>query len=211
MAGQTPPPDLPPLRHARRGDFTDADAGSANSLDLIDREPDGPAPRNNLPAAFLAGAKDQRKPGPNWSLALLGAVGAVGLVAAVQLWPHSAAPTAGENSAHAVKANPAAAGPATVPVTHAAAPAPAAKPTAPVVVQITTKTAGSWIGVTNAAGQHLYWNILAPGQTQQFTDNSQLSVTVGDASAVDLTVNGHDLGVPGTAGQVYQATYGPQN
>lgn len=221
MAGQTPPPDLPPLRHARRGDYTDADAGSANRLELIDRESAGPVPRNDLPAAFLAGAKDQRRPGPNWSLALLGAVGAVGLVAAVQLWPQSAAPASGEDSAHTVKASAApAAGAATIPVTHAAAvppasaptpPAPTPKPTAPVVVQITTKTAGSWVGVTNGAGQHLFWNILAPGQTQQFTDNSQLSVTVGDASAVDLTVNGKDLGVPGPAGQVYQATYGPQN
>ena len=214
MAGQTPPPDLPPLRRARRDDFTDADAGSAANLSMVDREPGRPTARNDRPAAFLAGSRDQRRPGPNWSLALLGAVGAVGLVAAVQLWPQSAASTAGEDSAHAVKAQAPAAGSATLPVTHAApvpAPAPTPMPTAPVVLQITTKTADSWVGVTNAAGDHLFWNIQAPGQTQQFTDNSQLSITVGDAAAVDLTVNGHDLGAPGPSGQVYQATYGPQN
>ena len=208
MAGQTPPPDLPPLSRPRRGDFTDADAGSAANLSMVDQEAGRPPARNARPAAFLAGAKDRRGAGPNWSLALLGAVGAVGLVAAVQLWPQSN--PAGPDPAHAAAAE-AQAAPATLPATHAAAPAPSPKPTAPVVVQITTKTADSWIGVTNAAGDHLFWNIQEPGQTQQFTDNSQLSVTVGDAAAVDLTVNGHELGAPGASGEVYQATYGPQN
>jgi transcriptional regulator with XRE-family HTH domain len=217
MAGQTPPPNLPPLSHSRRGDFTDADAGSAANLSMVDREAargpidnERPARNDSPAAALLAGAKTRQKTGPNWSLALAGALAAVGLVAAVQLWPDNSddasaagAPVRAEASA------PAPAG-GTVPVV-TPAPTPAPTPSAPVVVQITTKTADSWVGVTNAAGQQLFWNIQQPGQTQLFTDTSQLNVTVGDAAAVDLTVNGHDLGAPGTSGEVYKGTYGPKN
>ena len=211
MAGQTPPTNVPPLSHARRGDFTDADAGSAANLSLVDREAENGPARNATPAAFLAGAKTQQKSGPNWSLALVGALAAVGLVAAVQLWPDNgddAASAAGMPAA-AHTATPTKA-PGTVPITHVT-PTPSPKPTAPVTVQVTTKTTDSWVGVTNAAGQQLFWNIQAPGQTQQFTDTSQINLTVGDAAAVDVTVNGHDLGSPGTSGEVYSASYGPKN
>ncbi|HEV2640402.1 MAG TPA: helix-turn-helix domain-containing protein [Actinocrinis sp.] len=215
MAGQTPPPDLPPLRRARRNDFTDADAGTAARLSMVDREPGRGPVRDDRPAAFLPGAGDQRRAGPNWSLALLGALVAVGLTAAVQLWPQSALSSTGtQDSAHTVKAPAQAVGVASAPAKpSAAAPtaAPAPKPTSPVVLQITTKAVDSWVGVTNAAGEHLFWDVQQPGQTQQFTDKSQLSVTVGNAAAVDLTVNGREIGAPGPAGQVYQATFGPQN
>jgi len=208
MAGQTPPPNLPPLSHGRRGDFTDVDAGSASNLSAVDQEAVRTPARNDIPATFLAGSKAQQKAGPNWSLALVGALAAVGLVAAVQLWPADTA----ADSAHAAVPAPAATtakAAAPVPVIHVTTAPP--KPVAPVTVQVTTKTADSWVGVTNSAGQQLFWNIQQPGQTQQFTDNTQLNVTVGDAAAVDLNVNGKDLGSPGSSGEVYKATYGPQN
>lgn len=203
MAGSTPPPELPPLKHKRRGDFTDADAGSAAALIAAGAAP--PAV-NERPAAFLAGAKSPAKSGPNWSVALVGALAAVGLVAAVQLWPDSS-----EGAAHAAAGASSAVQPQpvkkpSVPVV-AADPA-AAKPVA-VKLRVIAHTSPSWLGVTNAAGQQLYWNILQPGQAQEFTDANKLNVILGDAAAVDVTVNGHDLGKQGSSGQVFRASYNP--
>jgi hypothetical protein len=77
------------------------------------------------------------------------------------------------------------------------------------VVRIVAHNVPSWLGVTNAAGKQLYWNILQPGQTQEFTDDARIDVTLGDAGAVDLTVNGHDLSTHPTDGKVFHASYGP--
>jgi transcriptional regulator with XRE-family HTH domain len=194
MAGAVPPPDLPPLRRERREDFTDADAGSASSL--IGPTGHGPA-FNHRPAAFLAGAKDRARPGPNWSVAMVGALGAMGLIAAVQLWPSG--PTHAARTAEVAKPHPRAS---------AAPPAPA-KPAAPVDVKLAAKDQPSWVVVTNSAGQQLFSDTLGAGQTQEFTDTSQLDVMIGNAAAVDLTVNGKDLGTPGNAGDVFHAQFGP--
>jgi transcriptional regulator with XRE-family HTH domain len=203
MAGSTPPPEVPPLKHKRRDDFTDADAGSAAAL--IAAGAAQPAV-NERPAAFLAGAKSPAKSGPNWSVALVGAIAAVGLVAAVQLWPDSSG-----SAAHAAAGAPPAVQPhpAKKPAAPALSASPAeAKPSA-VKLRVIARSSPSWLGVTNAAGTQLYWNILQPGQAQEFTDANKLNVIVGDAAAVDLTVNGHDLGNQGSSGQVFRATYSP--
>jgi len=210
MAGQAPPPDLPALRQPRREDYTDADSGSAARLvDLI--AADGAAV-NEAPAAFLGGAKKAARTGPNWSLALLGALGAVGLVAAVQLWPHDAAAStahAGAAGASLPKAQPHQA--VQAPAAKPAVPAPVAPaaPKAPVDLKISTKDQPVWVGVTNAAGQQLYWNILDAGQTKEFTDNSRLNVTVGNAAGVAMQLNGKVLADQGTDGQVLSASFGP--
>jgi hypothetical protein len=205
MAGATPPPDVPRLKHERRDDFTDADAGSAAAI--VDSGRGGPA-RNERPAAFLGGAKGAVRTGPNWSIALLGALAAVGLVAAVQLWPDGSG-----GSVHATASNGAAAAapahrtPSAAPSTAAVAPPPSPSPTPQVDVRVTARSAASWLGITNSAGKQLYWNILERGQAQEFTDPAKLDVTVGDAGAVDIIVNGHNLNSPGSSGQVFHATY----
>jgi cytoskeleton protein RodZ len=165
----------------------------------------GPAPVNERPAAFLAGAKGPAKSGPNWSIALIGALAAVGLVAAVQLWPDDSG-----GAAHA--ADSAAGKPAAV---QAAPSHPAvAKPTVPakpktVSLRIVAVDAASWLGVTNSAGKQLFWNVLRPGESQQFSDASKLDVIVGDSAAVDMVVNGHDLGRQGPSGAVLRTSFDP--
>jgi hypothetical protein len=111
-----------------------------------------------------------------------------------------------------------------VPQTHTAAPAPAtptpatpavpppspaAVPKAPVDLKITTKATPVWIGVTNAAGQQLYWNVLNAGQTKEFTDASRLDVTVGDAAGIALQFNGKDVPVQGSDGEVLTTSFDP--
>jgi hypothetical protein len=204
MAGATPAPDVPALRQPRRReDYTDADSGSATRL--VEPVVSDGAAVNEAPATFLGGAKSAGRAAPNWSLALLGALGAVGLVAAVQLWPHNAAASTAPSGGAAPQAHSA------VPAKPAApAPSPAsAAPKAPVDLKISTKDAPVWVGVTNAAGDQLYWNVLDAGQTKEFTDNSRLDVTVGDAAGVALQFNGKALPLQGSDGQVYTASFGP--
>jgi cytoskeletal protein RodZ len=213
MVGATPPPDLPTLRQPRREDYTDADSGSAARL--VDPVAADGAAVNEAPAAFLGGAKTAavRSGGPNWSLALLGALGAVGIVAAVQLWPSgSAATTAPTGAAGAAVPQAHAQAQHLAPKAAAPVPAPAAKPAAPkapVDLKISTKTEPVWVGVTNSAGQQLYWNILEAGQTKEFTDRSRLNVTVGNAAGVAMQVNGKSVASGGTDGQVMSTSFGP--
>jgi transcriptional regulator with XRE-family HTH domain len=204
MAGTVPPPEVPPLKHRRRGDFTDADAGSAAAL--IGGEGAPPAV-NERPAAFLAGARTPVRSGPNWSVALVGALAAVGLVAAVQLWPDG-----DDGAAHAAAGTLVAVQPHRAPEPAPAIPVATPDPAAAaktVKLRVVARSSPSWLGVTNAAGRQLYWNILRPGQTQEFSDASKLNVILGDAAAVDLTVNGHDLGRQGSSGEVFRASYNP--
>ncbi|HET9169854.1 MAG TPA: RodZ domain-containing protein [Actinospica sp.] len=211
MVGATPVPDLPALKQPRRDDYTDADSGSASRL--VDPLVADGAAVNEAPAAFLGGAKGAGpRSGPNWSLALLGALGAVGLVAAVQLWPHdasTAAPPTGAAGAAVPQAKSHAVAPKTVAPAQSAAPA-ALPPKAPVDLKISTKTEPVWVGVVNSAGHQLYWNILAPGTTKEFTDASRLDVTVGNAAGVAMQLNGQTVASKGTDGQVVSASFGPR-
>ena len=214
MVGTSPPPDVPSLKQPRRDDYTDADSGSAARL--VDPLVSDGAAVNEAPAAFLGGAKTAAsRSGPNWSLALLGAVGAVGLVAAVQLWPHGAPATTAPTGAAGAALPQAAARHAHAPAPKAAAkPVPAAAPAsvapkAPVDLKISTKDQPVWIGVTNSAGQQLYWNILDAGQTKEFTDGSRLDVTVGNAAGVAMQLNGKSVVAAGGDGQVVSTSFGP--
>ncbi|MBS2965432.1 helix-turn-helix domain-containing protein [Actinocrinis puniceicyclus] len=202
-AGQEP--EVPPLKHARREDFTDADAGSAAALIT---GADGPPPVNERPAAFLAGARASGRTGANWSLALVGALAAVGLVAAVQLWPGGTGGATHATSSATADARPHSAATPARPASAAPVPSAAARPSG-VDIRVVVLNAPSWLGVTDSAGKQLFWNILQPGQSREFTDSNRLSVILGDAAAVDLVVNGHDLGPQGGSGQVFRATYGP--
>lgn len=211
VAGSTPPPEVPPLKHRRRDDFTDADAGSAAALVAGVNGTDGVPPVNNRPAAFLAGAKGLGKAGPNWSIALIGALAAVGVVAAVQLWPDSSG-----NATHAASAT--ATGRSAVAKSSAQQQPAAAKPAAgasPVAKTVSLRVVAgespSWLGVTNSAGLQLFWNVLPAGEAEQFSDASKLNVIVGNAAAVDVVVNGHDLGHPGNSGEVFRGSYDPHS
>lgn len=208
MAGATPPPDLPALKQPRRNDYTDADSGSAARL--VDPVLADGAAVNEVPATFLGGskaAKAAKGAKPNWSLALLGAVGAVGMVAAVQLWPHSASANTRAASSTATE-RPHAAAQASARPAAPPPPSPSAAPKAPVDLKITAKAQPVWIGVVNSAGQQLFGNMLAPGQTMEFTDSTRLDVTTADAAGVTLQLNGKDLAAAGAEGQV-TASFGP--
>ncbi|MEO8105841.1 MAG: RodZ domain-containing protein [Actinomycetes bacterium] len=56
----------------------------------------------------------------------------------------------------------------------------------------------SWVSVTRSDGGVLYEGFMRNGQSKTFRDERRISVLSGCASAVELTVNGTDVGVPGS-------------
>ncbi len=94
---------------------------------------------------------------------------------------------------------------------------PSSTPVGPVAqvpgggVEVTLLVTGdvSWISVTNSAGKTLFENVLRKGDRKTFTDTDLVRLVLGNAGAVDLTVNGRSLGTPGGLGKVVKVSFGP--
>ena len=71
-------------------------------------------------------------------------------------------------------------------------------------------TAGStWLAVTDSSGAQIFSGMLANGSSQSFDDSQLINLTIGNAGAVNLNVNGKDAGAPGTRGEVVHLQFGP--
>lgn len=68
----------------------------------------------------------------------------------------------------------------------------------------------SWVAVSDSTGTTLYSGRVRQGEEKTFTDNQLLYVVIGNAGAINLTVNGENLGVPGKVGEVVRLEFGPQ-
>ena len=89
-----------------------------------------------------------------------------------------------------------------------APPAPAespAPPTAGVTVALTT-TGKSWVRVT-ADGERVFQGILEAGAAQTWTADREVTIRIGNAAAVELTVNGQSLGPLGGPGKVVELRF----
>lgn len=77
-----------------------------------------------------------------------------------------------------------------------------------VVLDVTGKAA--WVRITGGASQEtLYEGTLSKGDSKTFQDDDQINLVIGDAGAVQLTVNGRDLGEPGGSGEVVKLEFVP--
>jgi cytoskeletal protein RodZ len=78
-------------------------------------------------------------------------------------------------------------------------------------VRLTVTGRASWMRVTGGANgkKTLYEGTLTRGQTKTFTDKAKVSLLIGNAGAVELKVNGRDLGAPGESGQVVKTSFEP--
>ena len=125
-------------------------------------------------------------------------------------------PPAGGQQPAAAAASPA--GPAAsrspgTPPPTASATHPGTAPTPPAVpggVTVGVAVAGgpSWLSARDGSGQLLFEGTLPAGGTQVLRGSS-VSAVFGNAGAVTLACNGHQLGVPGAPGQVVSATFLP--
>ena len=85
----------------------------------------------------------------------------------------------------------------------------AAAPPGKVTVKVTAEGGASWIQATDSNGKQLFQSSLKQGQSKTLTDDKKIKLIVGNAGAVQLFVNGKDLGAAGTNGQVVRLTYTP--
>lgn len=116
-----------------------------------------------------------------------------------------------DSGAPAAASNPAASPPAK-PASQASNSSPAAVVAFNgVSVKVTVTGARCWVRATDLSNTKkiLYQGVLERGAVQDFTVTGKISLTFGDAGAVGLTVNGHDLGTPGGPGKVVTVAFGP--
>jgi len=67
----------------------------------------------------------------------------------------------------------------------------------------------TWIGIKDSTGKQIFDGQIKSGESQSFTDANSLNVTIGNAAAVKVTLNGSDLGVAGGYGEVVRFNYTP--
>ena len=62
-----------------------------------------------------------------------------------------------------------------------------------------------------ADGQVVYQRTLRAGEGASFHGEATISITLGRGASANLTVNGHDLGSPGSPDRPFHAIYGPND
>ena len=78
-----------------------------------------------------------------------------------------------------------------------------------VTIVVTGVSGSSWVGVTDSAGAQVYSGRISVGASQTFTNSQPLNIVIGNAGAVNLVVNGKDLGTPGAVGEVVHLQFAP--
>jgi transcriptional regulator with XRE-family HTH domain len=165
------------------------------------------------PTDHEAVARSERH-GPNWAAAMVAVLVLVVVAALIPILSHH-----GSNK----PASNAGTGPG--PVTHTTTtPSPAASPThsaspppsataqlntnqASMLIRVTKDT--TWMSVETVAGSVLFEGLLPAGHQKLFTAKHGLKFVIGNAPAVDLVVNGHDIGSPASSGNVSRGTVTP--
>ncbi|MEU2713209.1 RodZ domain-containing protein [Streptomyces sp. NPDC007205] len=77
-----------------------------------------------------------------------------------------------------------------------------------VTVVVTAKSGRSWISAKDHNGHILFDGLLDNGETKNFTDKFQITLVLGDASDLQLVVNGKEVPNDFQPGQVERLTYG---
>lgn len=68
----------------------------------------------------------------------------------------------------------------------------------------------SWVAVSDSSGATQFSGRIRQGELKTFNDDQLLYIVIGNAGAVQLEVNGEDLGIPGRVGEVLRLEFGPQ-
>lgn len=69
-------------------------------------------------------------------------------------------------------------------------------------VAVVVTAARVWMDVEGDADEQLFAGTLTEGEEQVFEAQEIVTMTIGDLGGVDISVNGRELGAPGTSGQV---------
>lgn len=88
-------------------------------------------------------------------------------------------------------------------------PETASKPGKQVEVKVAATNDQAWLSVTGNNGKQLFRGTLPEGKSKKFTDSKMVTLVVGNAAAVKVTVNGKDMGSLGKRGEVVRLIYRP--
>lgn len=88
-------------------------------------------------------------------------------------------------------------------------PTAVATKSAPVAVIVTASGGSTWLAVSDSSGAQLFSGMLKHGTARSFDDSQLINLTIGNAGAVNLNVNGKDSGTPGATGEVVHLQFGP--
>lgn len=75
-------------------------------------------------------------------------------------------------------------------------------------VKLAAINGSSWLFVTDNAGTTLYSGRASQGETFEFSSTETVNLRIGNAGAVKLTVNGHEVPALGANGEVVNVSYG---
>ena len=67
----------------------------------------------------------------------------------------------------------------------------------------------TWLQVSRHNGRVVFSDLVYSGQSKLFSSRGGLSFIIGNAPAVDVVVNGHDLGIPQSQGNVARGNVAP--
>jgi cytoskeletal protein RodZ len=146
---------------------------------------------------------------PNWSVAMvLVLAGVLGFGVYRAVAPRHHAPPAGRTTAQSGSSSP-------KPAPAASRSAPATAPAATgglrrhhVVIRLTA-IQDCWVEFTKPDGTYLNQSYITGGSTKTWTFRHAVDMQIGNPGGILLTVNGRDLGRPGSPGQPLTLTLGP--
>jgi cytoskeletal protein RodZ len=145
---------------------------------------------------------------PNWNLAMGVALAVICVLAVVGLVTgqshgknHSTSrlSATGQHHGGTTKKPPPSPGPSTV----------AELPVQKASMLIRVLSSQTWLSVKTKSGGLLFEGLLPAGQHKLFTNKHGLSFIIGNAPAVDVVVNGHDIGSPPSSGSVSKGNVTP--
>lgn len=97
--------------------------------------------------------------------------------------------------------------PAPTPAPAAIAPSPGGRAQAQIGVIIEVRASGrSWVRVT-ADGQTLFEDFVTAGENRRWQSRGPMTIRMGNAGVVEVTVNGKTVGVLGQSGEVVERTF----
>jgi cytoskeleton protein RodZ len=162
-------------------------------------------------------ARAERR-GPNWSAAMVAALALVVVYGGFQYFTGDS----GDRQTQTIAGTLEPRGPETPGATPQASqqPTPDATPRDDAIAQVPrdrvtvaleVSDGKSWVSVTNAAGRTLFSGLLDEGDEKSWSDRKRLKMTIGNAGAVSLVVNGKKVGPPGSAGEVARVQFTPED
>jgi cytoskeletal protein RodZ len=184
------------------------------------------AEHGNQPAPIVTApipgptARDQRKErrgyarvdrsGPNWATAMIAVFAIVFAVLVVSIVAQAVRGSKKNNAHSPHPATSHSAGSTPKPTPSATSSSPSPSPSLSGINVVLRATKGqSWIKVLDATGKELYQDVMKVGDIQNFHDAKQITVRFGNSQAMDVMLNGQDLGVPPCKTEVCTQQYPP--